>query len=227
MKRYLLSLMALLLVMPAAWAHADLITSDGSFETSGLVSGGYNGTMAWHTDGFVRMAPGGSDGDHFAAAVDPNPGDWQWPQYTLFQVTPFSWSSGRPAAGESTVRLAFDYKKDDAENIYSNLVVAVRGSDTAPSAGASDPNDFGVNVFTPPQYPLFGSDAMWSTLDQTFTGLAPFDYYTIYIVAANADVDNMQVYVTGALPVPLPASVLLLGPGLLGLAGLRRRMRPR
>jgi hypothetical protein len=220
-------LIVILLIAMGAPAHAALITVDGSFEMNDLATGGYNGTSAWHTDGFVRLPPGGSDGDSYAAAIDPYPADYDWPNYYLFQVVQVSWPSGPPAAGGSTLRIKFDYKMHDSDAGYGyyNLAVAVRGKNgTAPSPGSTNPGDFGQNVFDPIDPPI-SSDTNWATWEQTLTTADPFDYYTIYVVAANVDLDGMELHVTDAVPVPLPPAVLLLTSGLAGLVGFGRRKR--
>ena len=216
-------LIVILLIAMGAPAHAALITVDGSFEMNDLATGRYKRTSAWHTDGFVRPSSGGSDGAYFAASTDP----WASPQPHLFQVVEVGWPSGPPSGGGSALRIKFDYKMhdSDADYGYYNLAVAVRGKNgTAPSPGSTSPEDFGQNVFDPIDPPI-SSDTNWETLDQTLTALDPFDYYTVYVVAANVDLDGMELHVTDAVPVPLPPAVLLLTSGLAGLVGFGRRKR--
>ena len=52
----------------------------------------------------------------------------------------------------------------------------------------------------------------------------PFSIFTIDGMKSWSEYDNMQIATTQSA-VPLPAAVWLLGSGILGLAGLRRRMR--
>ena len=221
MKRVVILFATVLLLTLGTPVHAALIAND-SFENATPVRTGYVNDRVWYTDGFGRGSDGGSDGNHYAAAIDSNPADYKFPAYDLFQVVKAAWPSGTPG-GDVTLDLYVDYKMHEEVKLdYFYLALDVVGKNSPPpSQGSTKLEHFGDLLFKQ-QRPDSTSYTDWST-EHVRATVAPYDYYTVYITGSNADVDNVTLTVGDAVPVPAPPAVLLLGSGLMGLISLRKR----
>ena len=220
MKRTITFLTTLLLLMLLTPAHAALITVDGSFEQGDLVSGGYDGSTAWHTDGFVLSSPGGAAG----TATYAQGSDDLCTFYALFQVVEVDWGDSLPDA--TSITIDFDQKTGASCGYLSYILY---GSNTEPVTGSlpTDGPYFGDAIYTALLSSV--SSATWegvTVTDAEIGSQSAYTYYTLLLYGTAVDLDNVAVMVEAVpVPVPAPAAVLLLGGGLAGLAGLRSGRR--
>ena len=147
---------------------------------------------------------------------------------TLFHLTASLSGANEVPPNASTATGFADVMLDDVSNLidvhltFSNLLAPTTGATlnapAPPGVEASDIIDFSSFDF-----PLGVTSGSY---DHVFVGLLDTDIIFIrtglsYINIHNATFPGGEI--RGQLEVPVPASLLLLGPGLAGLAGLKRK----
>lgn len=123
-----------------------------------------------------------------------------------------------PTAYEGPVEFKFDYNVPNTSG-----TVKLYGSDTQPTYGS-----YGTQIGTTINSPGLSG---WQSVTVNFGGssFSGYDWYTVVfygegISSARIYIDNVSLKVTST-PVPIPCAAWLLGSGLIGLVGLRRRFK--
>lgn len=204
MKRTFLVLTAIFMLAFAPAAHADIVFQedfDGNgpgFSNWTLTDGGDTGYAWVEQDSFWNYTGGTGN----CAAAD-SAYDWAAYDDKLSYTIDISGYTGL----QMTVNVGYDSGYEDSY-AYGYILGYVDG------AAVSTTIDFFSADYPdgdPQPYDLSFADGA-STLDLTFQFVSDYDGYFM--------VDNIEI--TGN-PVPVPAAVWLLGSGLLGLVGLRKR----
>jgi hypothetical protein len=208
--------------LPASAGLTENLIIGGEF-TSGSFTG-VNSAIPLSSDTwYTSMTP----------SITTLPNDWRISSNSAMVNTPTSGSPPRagsliqtvnyPTASYGPVQLSFNYELNTA---HSYATAALYGSNTQPIYGSYGTQIGSIVLSTRAPTPV--------PFTETFDGLSflGYDWYTV-IFYGDASYDS-RVYVDGVSlkvsegtvnPVPLPGAAWLLGPGLIGLAALRRRYR--
>jgi hypothetical protein len=158
------------------------------------------------------------------AAADTYNGAWEP------VVSPFFSFDVTPSSGPGSLYL-YDWGAISSDlqlisdGTYSFTVVYIwwDTGDSKYYAGFSD-SDKGLDLGDDTQFGFYFKKSNKHTLYSIVTNSPNFSY-NIIDDQAGGDSSNMEVQITRAAPIPIPSTVWIFGAGLIGLVGIRRKLR--
>ena len=216
-------LLAVLVMAGTSGATPTVLTFDdvttSGFELNVLNdNGGYNG-FTWHSLGVMDTRISYATYGYANAATSGNYAAFNWnPGASITSQDYFTFLGANFTSAESVFLDIVLYAYRDSELLYWTKLLANSSKPTKLEVSWSGINEiiFGATVYEPVMRMMSSSASMSGDLTPPDSG----GYFSLDNVAISFG-DN-----TASAPVPEPATMVLLGLGLIGLGGIARKKHP-